>query len=371
MRAVLSELLDPVTFLANLFASSPVALAIVRPDGYGVLVNESFRDLFGSEPPPEYNMLTDNVAREQGVSGLLERALSGETIELPTFWYDAGDLETVDVVSKRVAIQMTMFPILDANGQVAYVAITYRDMTEVAEYRDGLELIVDQRTAELKSAIVDLESFVSAVSHEFKGPIRTVVGFSDVFAQQYATNLPSEAKAMLDMISHAAVQMNETMKALLRLSHVMQGPLERSQVDLGIIAENAIANLESAEPQRVVKVDVHDNLVADADAELATVLVENLIGNAWKYSAPATVARIDVGFDHDENGFYVRDNGIGFDMSQADRMFQPFQRLNSAKDFVGTGIGLATVNRIANRHGGRVWATSGLGEGSTFWFTFG
>ncbi|MEY4550235.1 MAG: hypothetical protein RL685_6430 [Pseudomonadota bacterium] len=228
-----------------------------------------------------------------------------------------------------------------------------------------------QRTsAELEEANRELDAFSYSVSHDLRSPLRAINGFSKLLQQEYGEKLDAEALDYLRRIAAGAQRMSGTIDALLKLSRIARAPLQRTKVDVGALALGVCAALRMQAPNRSVEVCVGESLMALADADLVQVLLENLLGNAWKFTARSQNAEIHIDQEPAVDGaFFVRDNGAGFDSSKADRLFQPFQRLHQASEFEGTGIGLATVRRIALRHGGRVWATSAPGQGATFFFT--
>ncbi len=190
--------------------------------------------------------------------------------------------------------------------------------------------------------------------------------------EECADRLNDEGNGYLRRVRAAAQRMGELIDDLLALSRVSCVEIARQRINLSVIAQSVATELQRREPERVVAVDIAEGLAAEADSRLVRILLENLIGNAWKFIARSAGARIEVGAQRGdgEAAFFVRDNGVGFDEARAaERMFQPFQRLHSDKEFAGTGVGLATVRRIIQRHGGRIWARSRIGEGATFFFT--
>lgn len=224
------------------------------------------------------------------------------------------------------------------------------------------------RTLALEAANMDLAAFNAAVSHDLRNPINAIMGFSTLIAQCDGAQLSPKSLDWLERIRGASERMAALIEDLLWLSAASDRELTPVRVDFSALAEAAIAGLRQAEPGRELEVLVEPGLELLGDAGLWQIVVTNLLGNAWKYSARTPGARIEVGRADVEAGqaFYVRDNGVGFAMTQADRLFQPFSRLSSGKDFQGTGIGLVTVKRIVDRHGGRIWAESSPGCGATF-----
>jgi two-component system, NtrC family, sensor kinase len=221
---------------------------------------------------------------------------------------------------------------------------------------------------ELERKNRELEAFSYSVSHDLRGPLRSINGFSRIVLTDYADRLDEKGRDCLERVSAAATRMGELIDDLLELSRVGRADLRRTCVDLSSIAERVLADLRKHSP-RDVEVTVQEGLLVDADSRLMQIALENLLGNSWKFTANVPTSRIEFGRTQDGAAYYVRDNGAGFDMTSAEKLFRPFQRLHSEVDFPGTGIGLATVHRILDRHGGRVWAESAIGEGATFYFT--
>jgi signal transduction histidine kinase len=253
----------------------------------------------------------------------------------------------------------------------AELAERKRAESEVLRLNAELERRVADRTAELESANRELESFAYSVSHDLRAPLRALDGFSQVLLEDYAEVLDEQGRGYLERIRAADARMSTLIDALLELSRLTRGELSRERLDLTAMAREAGAALAEAEPERQVELAVADGLAAEADAELARALLANLLGNAWKFTGNHDAARIEVGAAavDGETAFFVRDDGAGFDMAYAEKLFGAFQRLHSPGQFEGLGIGLATVQRIVRRHGGRVWAEGEVDRGATFWFT--
>jgi signal transduction histidine kinase len=233
-----------------------------------------------------------------------------------------------------------------------------------------LEETVRRRTAELQRANEELQAFSYSVSHDLRAPIRAVRGYLDALADDYAADLDQTARMYIDRSLSSCDHMDQIVESLLRLARAARSELRRESIDLSALVATVIASLRAGAPGRKVTVSIEEGLRASADAPLIHAALENLLENAWKYSGQEAETRIEVGAvaGSDVPTFYVRDNGVGFDMKHADRLFQSFERLHG-KQFTGTGIGLATVRRIISRHGGRVWARSSVDNGATFYFT--
>lgn len=215
----------------------------------------------------------------------------------------------------------------------------------------------------------DLEAFNASVSHDLKGPLRSIDGFSQLLAEEYGPGLDDEGRRYLDHIRRAGQRMQRLVTDLLRLSQATRKALVRKPVDLTATAREIAQELHQQQPDRQVALEITPGITVTGDPDLLRILLENLIGNAWKYTGKRADARIQLGVESDRDVLFVRDNGVGFDMRDAGRLFEPFHRLHRDDDFEGTGVGLATVKRIVERHGGRVWARSEANEGTTFWFT--
>ena len=250
---------------------------------------------------------------------------------------------------------------------VRHALVSVEDVTAIVKGRDELERHVRERTAELVAANRELEAFSYSVSHDMRAPIRAIAAFSGILLGDHGGELSAEARRLLERIAGSAEHMGALIDALLELSRLMRRPLQRERVDLSAVAERLLRETGGRSPDRVVRTAVQPGLSAVADSVLLRSVLENLIGNAWKYTARTTRASIEFGREGGE--FYVRDNGVGFDMAYSDKLFKPFERLHSAEEFPGTGIGLATVDRILRRHGGRARAEGAPGRGATVYFT--
>jgi light-regulated signal transduction histidine kinase (bacteriophytochrome) len=232
---------------------------------------------------------------------------------------------------------------------------------------------VAERTAALTSANKELESFAYSISHDLRAPLRGIDGFSQLLLDEYRQKLDAQGRDYLDRVRRAAQRMGILIDDILELSRVSRHAMRRERVDLSRLADEILDELGRVAPQRRVEIRVAPGCSALGDPQLLRVLMQNLLENAWKYTGKTEAARIEFGCETlaGETVFHVRDNGVGFDMQYADRLFSPFQRLHSPEEFEGTGIGLATVARVAQRHGGRVWAESVVGQGATLRFALG
>ncbi|TCK17611.1 phospho-acceptor domain-containing protein [Thiogranum longum] len=244
---------------------------------------------------------------------------------------------------------------------------------EVQQARHNLAQQVSVRTQELERSNKELESFSYAVSHDLRAPLRSINGFSEALLEDNSDQLDDTGKDYLRRVSAAARHMGELIDAMLVLSRVTRKDIRHSDVDLSKAVTEIAGELHNQDPSRTVEWRISDNLHTEGDIDLLHIALENLLGNAWKYSSRNTgTTSIEFGAmeQKGEQVFFVRDNGCGFNTDYSDKLFMAFQRLHG-KEYEGTGIGLATVQRIIQRHQGRVWAESTMGEGSTFYFTLG
>ncbi len=246
---------------------------------------------------------------------------------------------------------------------------------EISQLQATLEQRVARRTEQLQYLNRELETFSYSVSHDLKSPLRSIDGFLHLLREQLAGRLTPQDEDLVQRIGNAVARMNSLINDLLALARVSQGQLQRMDVNLSELAEDVIRQERHRDPTREIEVVIPPGLMANCDPRLAHIVLENLIGNAWKYSRHQPVARIELGrCMHAQGplpGFFVRDNGAGFEMSRADRLFKPFTRLHSPSEFEGSGIGLATVRRIIERHGGQIRGEGKTGEGAMFCFSFG
>jgi PAS domain S-box-containing protein len=269
-------------------------------------------------------------------------------------------------------------PLKNEAGQVVQWFGTNTDVTELQriqeqlrDLNDTLEQRVQQRTAQLEAANKELEAFSYSVSHDLRAPLRSIDGFSRVLMADYPHCLDARGQDYLERVRAAAQRMGRLIDDMLSLSRVGRAEMRREPVDLSALASAVVAELRQREPERRVEVAIQPGLVADGDAALLRIVLDNLLGNAWKFTAHRADARIELGALRQDHTcvFYVRDNGAGFDMAYVGKLFTPFQRLHTEQEFPGTGIGLAIVQRIIARHGGRVWAEGAVGHGATIYFT--
>jgi two-component system, NtrC family, sensor kinase len=305
-------------------------------------------------------MLTALEDREAMIEGLAAGA--------DDYISKAGEFE---VLRARVRAQLRRKQFEDENRRIREELL--RKELEASEAQAARHL-AETRAAlldELQRKNEELEAFSYSVAHDLRAPLRGIDGFSEALLQDYGGLLDPQATHYLTRVRAHAERMRELIDDLLQLSRVGRADLSRGRVNLSEIATQVLADLRRSDPARTVLERVEEGLTTDADSHLMRVAFENLLGNAWKFTAKVANAEIQVGAAHGDRGpsFFVRDNGAGFNMEYSEKLFRPFSRLHRERDFPGTGIGLATVYRVIDRHGGRVWAEAEVGRGATFYFT--
>jgi signal transduction histidine kinase len=302
------------------------------------------------------------------VSRVLRRSISRPIVEL-------ADVATRITEARDYSVR----PRVEGKGEVAVLVSAFNDMLAQIQARDRslqesydlLDERVQTRTAELHALNKELEAFCYSVSHDLRSPLRTIDGFSLALLEDHGEHLPGDAQDHLHRIRAATQRMGVLIDDLLNLSRITRTNLHAETVDMSGLARTVVAELAAMQPGRQVETSIEDHMTANADARLVRLVYDNLIGNAWKFTSREPAARIDVGTANrgGVQTFFVSDNGAGFDPAYTDRLFGVFQRLHAMTDFPGTGVGLAIVDRIVQRHGGRVWADGAVGRGATFYFT--
>jgi PAS domain S-box-containing protein len=342
-------------------------------DGRYVLVNREWERLFKASRDKVVNLTDRDVFPPELAKQLrandLGVARAGRTVQFEE------NAESDDGMRSYLSVK---FPVLDSTGQPYAVCGISTDITDrkraeeqVRQLNAGLETRVAERTAELEASTRELDAFSYSVSHDLRAPLRSLHGFSQAILDDYGELLDDVGRGYLDRLQINVKRMGQMIDDLLNLSRATRADFARESVDLSGLAREIMADLSAADPDRTVESVVPDDLTALGDRALLRMVLQNLLSNAWKYTAKVPIATIEVGrLDRGgEQTFFVRDDGAGFDTQYADKLFVAFQRLHPTAEFEGNGIGLAIVQRIVRRHGGQVCAESELGRGATFYFT--
>jgi two-component system, sensor histidine kinase and response regulator len=270
------------------------------------------------------------------------------------------------------AVDFVFAPVVPAilRAKVAVFVELYRAQQELRRYRSRLEMLVDERTTALTAINRELEAFSYSVSHDLRAPLLAFDGLSKALLDDYGGRLDPKADDYLMRMRRASQTMTSVFDGLQTLFRLTSGEVHREQLDISELAMGTAEEVRANHPERSVGVEIAPGMTTSGDKRLVQILLTNLLSNAWKFTGPAEGPWVQVGSElvDGEQRFFVRDNGVGFDMIYAHRLFGAFQRLHSQSEFPGAGIGLATARRIVNRHGGRIWAEGAVGEGATFYF---
>jgi len=349
--------------LAAIVDASSDAIIGKTLDGTVTSWNEAAERLFGYAP---------GEILGRPITTLVPSRLLGEETEILTRLARGERIEQLDTIrrtkdGREVDVSVTISPVRDSRGSIVGAAKVVRDVTA---RRRANEAVAHAKDA-AEAANRELEAFSYSVAHDLRAPLRGMNGFAQVLLTTYGDRLDAEGRDYLQEIVLNAAKMAELIDGLLALARVTRSEVRREHVDISALAHEVTNRLATSEPERHVDVRVEEGLTADADVRLVRALFENLLGNAWKFTSKAATSRIEVGATQEDGGhaFFVRDNGAGFDMAHAGKLFAPFQRLHTLTEFPGTGIGLATVRRIVHRHGGQIRADGAVGSGATFTFT--
>jgi PAS domain S-box-containing protein len=363
--------------LRALVANAPVGIVDVFPDGslrganpaYCQITGYSENELRGLAGLQEIDDPRDYPADQAQLRSLLSGATHFGALKKR---YIRKDGQTIWVSTTRALIRNDRGDPERVVSVVSDITEQRREHAEVSALTDELERRVEQRTADLQRANRNLESFTYSVSHDLRAPLRAMSGFSEVLEEDFGDRLGEEGRGYTQRIQAASERMAQLIDDLLLLSRVSRAGINPRPVDLSAEARAIAGQLSTTDPVRQVRFEIENGVAVVADRDLIRTVLQNLLENGWKFTSGTDEAVIEFGAAATSDGqpcYFVRDNGAGFDSAYTDHLFQPFKRLHNERDFPGTGIGLASVARVIERHGGRVWAEGAVGRGATFYFT--
>lgn len=373
LKAAYDALQEQKTQLKLFIEHAPAALAMLDRNLDHMFASQRWLEVYevsheDMSGPNHYDVFPELPEEWRRVH---QRALAGEVIRSDGDCFERAD-------GRRQWVRWEVRPWHAVDGTVGGIVIFSEDITaqhqaeeEVRSLNAHLEQRVLERTAELHAANRELDAFAYAVSHDLRAPLRAMDGFAHALIEDYGDRLDGEARVFLDQISIASKKMGELIEGILTLSRSTRGALRREPIDISGLALRVLSEMARLHPGNRVKVEVAPELTVDGDARMVEILMTNLLDNAWKYSSKteSPLIRVDAAEVAGRPGICIEDNGAGFDMAYAQRLFVPFQRLHRQTEFPGTGIGLATVQRIVHRHGGEIVAEGVPGNGARFCFT--
>lgn len=377
---ILSKLQSSERRYRTLVDNVHLGICLKQDNGKFLTANHAYCSLFGINHSQLPTLRDEDIYPKENVekhSFIDKQILKEKTVVL-------GDDELV-INGKRRIIQYIKCPLQDDASGETYILGIHQDVTEdrdnvqaIVDLNTNLEAKVLKHTGQLEQLNQELESFAYSVSHDLRAPLRAMTDFSVALRDDYGDKMDATAKAYITHIDRATQGMAELIDAILTLSRSTRGELDHKDIDLSKLAQDVAADLRRTDEKRKIKITIASGLYAKGDRRLLRNVLENLMGNAWKYTSKTLNPRMKIGFEEltppgdtqePVPTVYIKDNGAGFDMAYANKLFRPFQRLSSDPEFKGTGIGLATVERIIHRHDGHIWAEAAPGIGATFYFT--
>jgi PAS domain S-box-containing protein len=363
--------------LQNIIEQNPISIQILDADGLTIKVNPAHTLLFNAVPPPGFSIFDDLKTKMKGFEKMISLVKSGKVVHLPDIPYNVHDIFP-DFPDSPVWIKATIFPLQESNGKPERFVMMHEDVTkrkqfenEILQLNKELDMRVRQRTAELEEVNKELETFSYSISHDLLAPLRRIKGFINLFLEGKTSHFTKEDKEYLTLISYSALEMEKLIDAILSFSRLKSFELRKTTIKSYDMVQQIIEFFGSEIANRKIKFNVETLPPVRGDAELIRQVWINLISNAIKYTSKKELAVIEIGAlsTGTETTFFVKDNGAGFNMKYADKLFGVFQRLHKTRDFEGVGIGLANVNRIISRHGGTCRAEGDIDQGATFYFS--
>lgn len=370
----LQELTERTALLSSALDQSPTAIVITDTSGNIEYVNPKFTELTGYWPDEvigqNVRILRSGKTPPEVYSNMWGTITAGREWE--------GEIQNKNKDGKLYWEQLRISPLRNPAGTVIKFIKVAEDITarkrteeEIRKLNAELEYRVIQRNALLEASNKELDDFCDAVSHDLRGPLSRLQGFTNVLIDECADHLDGQGKLYVERISQTSRELKRIIDALLKLSQLTRRGIAHQNVDLSAIAHVVADGLKNSQPERRVDFVIAPDVNVKGDSGLLKVVLENLLDNAWKFTSKHQKARIEFGVARTDykSVYFVRDDGAGFDMKYANKLFKPFQRIHSSDDFPGTGLGLASVQRIIQRHGGRIWVEGEVEKGATFYFT--
>jgi PAS domain S-box-containing protein len=350
----------------SLIETTNTGFAIIDVEGKVLDANKEYIRLSG------HNILQQIIGRKvTGWTAGHDRARNAEKVKecLKQGFVRDLEIDYVDKDGRVMPVEINATAVEMTGGTV--IMTLCRDITERKKAEDEIRHLNESLEQRVRERTTELEAFSYSVSHDLRAPLRAIDGFSQALLEDYENRLDAQGKDYLTRIRTSTRLMAELIEDLLKLSRITRTDMDIVPVNMTRMAQSIIYELQKSHPQRIVNIKIAGSLEDSADPRLIRIVLENLLGNAWKFTGKKTIAEIEFGSTKKDNKkvYFIRDNGAGFDMEYAERIFAPFQRLHNVEEYPGTGIGLATVRRIINRHGGTVRAEGVPGQGATFYFT--
>jgi PAS domain S-box-containing protein len=359
------------------FERSPLGKSLTAPDGALLQINQAFADLLGYTVAEMQQLNFAEVTHPEDLAGSQEIVRCLLANEQSNYRMQK---RYIHKNGKLIWTEVNTTLLRDPDGKPLYFITSIADINErvqaeeeLRKYHERLEDLVAKRTVELSASNKELESFSYSASHDLRAPLRAMEGFSHILLEEYGDQLDETGKGYLLRIRSASQRMGELIDNMLKLARITRTELSVQTVNLSELVRSIADSLSQNQPEQSVEVIIQEGILGQGDKYLLTIALDNLLGNAWKFTSKQYQGRIEFGMmaQEGERVYFVRDNGIGFDMKYVEKLFVPFQRLHSEKEYPGTGIGLSIVQRIVQRHGGRIWAEAEIGKGTVFYFTLG
>lgn len=371
----LKEAIELKQRLIAILESTSDYVGIANQKGETIYINSALRKLAGLDADEEVSGISISQYHPESESiRIMEKGIPYAVKH--GIWRSESIFKSAD--GKEIPTSQILIAHKSTDGEVKYLSTIARDISELKaneqellKYREHLEELVSFRTSELNSAVCELESFAYSVSHDLRAPLRSINSFSQILAKDYAQELHPTALDYLKRVQKNAIYMSELIDDMLNLSRISRHEFVFEEINLSHLVKDSLTKLEHQTNQRQVQIDIMPDVVCRGDVLLLRIVIDNLVNNAWKFTRNNTNAKLEFGVKRTpgKDIFYLRDNGVGFNMTYANKLFKPFQRLHQTSEFEGHGIGLATAQRIIKRHGGTIWAESVENQGSTFYFS--